>query len=109
MRESGEKRSNYQDTDNKLSVRRKEVLNSNLDNLMVAIADNYVSLDKYTDDAAACIRRYLRKEVRQYHMCVLDKNRQFYDAYLSRPYISYRDKVGAKKRFDNVKNMEKIN
>lgn len=46
---------------------------------------------------------YMRKEVREYHMSMLDKNRQYYDAYLSRPYIMYRDKTGAKRRFDNIK------
>ena len=97
------KRPNFQDVDSKLSSRLKEVLNSNLDNLMVAIADNYGSLDKYTDNAAINIRHYMRKEVREYHMSMLDKNRQYYDAYLSRPYIIYRDKIGAKRRFENIK------
>ena len=40
----------------------------------------------------------MRKEVREYHKSMLDKNRQYYDAYLSRPYIMYRDKIGAKRR-----------
>jgi glycosyltransferase family protein len=96
-------RTNYQDVNSELSVRLKEVLDSHEDNLLVAIADNYGSLERYTDDAARDIRMYMTKTVRKDHMKLLDLNRQYYDAYLSRPYIMFRDKENAKKRFDNIK------
>ncbi len=99
----GRKRADFQDNDEKLAERLKEVLNSAIDNLIVAIADNYGRLDKYTDDAARDIRSYLSKSVRKDHMCLLDKDKQYYDAYLSRPYILYRDKKNAGKRFANIK------
>lgn len=99
----GRKRADFQDIDEKLAERLKEVLNSAIDNLIVAIADNYGRLDKYTDDAAKDIRSYLSKSVRKDHMRLLDKNKQYYDAYLSRPYILYRDKKNAGKRFANIK------
>ncbi len=99
----GNKRVNYQDVDEILAERLKKVLNSDETNLLVAIADNYGSLERYTDDAARNIRMYLTKEVRERHMGLLDLNRQYYDAYLSRPYMIYRDKENAKKRFDHIK------
>lgn len=101
----GRLRTNYQNVDDKLSERLKEVLNSHEENLLIAIADNYGSLEKYTDDAARDIRMYLTKDVRENHMKLLDLNRQYYDAYLSRPYIMYRDKKSAKSRFDNIRKL----
>lgn len=48
---------------------------------------------------------YLTSSVRKDHMSLLDLNRTYYDAYLSRPYIIYRDKEKAKKRIQNIKEM----
>lgn len=99
----GRSRPIFQDVNDDLSKKLKEALNSRENNLLVAIADNYNSLGKYTDDAARDIRMYMTKEVRREHMELLDVDRQYYDAYLSRPYIMYRDKEHAKERFDWVK------
>ena len=99
----GKERVNYQDVDNSLAVRLKEVLNSSDEKVIVAIADNYGSLDKYTNDAASAIREYLTPETREAHMKLLDKNKTYYDAYISRPYLMYRDKSTAKKRFNDRK------
>ncbi len=99
----GRLRTNYQDTNTKLADRLKEVLNSHEDNLLIAIADNYGSLAKYTDEAARDIRMYMTKEVRENHIQLLDLNRQYYDAYLSRAYLMYRDKTNVKNKFDNIK------
>ncbi len=99
----GRVRTSYQEVDDKLSQRLKEVLNSREEDLLIAIADNYGSLEKYTDNAARDIRMYLTGAVRKSHMEVLDLSRQYYDAYLSRPYMIYRDKNHARTRFDNIK------
>lgn len=99
----GRSRPSFQESDNKLSQRLKEVLESYEDNLLIAIANNYGSLEMYTDDAARDIRMYMTKTVRKEHMKLLDLNRQYYDAYLSRPYMIYRDKGNAEKRFEKVR------
>ncbi len=99
----GRLRTDYQDVDFRLAGRLREVLASDEDNLLVAIADNYGSLEKYTDRAARDIRMYMTKEVRESHMRLLDLNRTYYDAYLSRPYMIYRDKTSSKEKFDQVK------
>ncbi len=95
----------YQNVDENLSTRLKEILQSNIPNLMVAIADNYGKLDKYTDEAAQGIRSYLTPSVRKEHISLLDMDRVYYDAYLSRPYLIYRDKSESlmKRKFDLLK------
>ena len=101
----GRQRTKYQDVNFELAECLKEVLNSHEDNLLIAIADNYGSLKEYTDEAARDIRMYMTKEVRADHMCLLDLNRLYYNAYLSRPYMIYRDKTKAKERFNQIKKL----
>ena len=102
----GRRRAIFQTVNSDLGIRLKRVLNSNLDNLLIAIADNYGSLEKYTDDAASAIRQYLGSgTTRAEHMQLLDMSRTYYDAYLSRPYLIYRNKEDAGTRFSDVRNI----
>lgn len=96
-------RANFQDVDDRLSERLKEVLCSKEDNLLVAIANDYGRLDQYTDKAVEDIRSYMSRTVRKDHMDLLDLDREYYDAYISRPYIIYRDKRKAGERFENLR------
>ena len=82
----------FQKYDAKMGERLKEILNSNNDKILIAIADNYGSLDNYNDRAADVIRQYMTKEKRQEHISLLDLSREYYDAYVSRPYMIYKDK-----------------
>lgn len=99
----GRVRTNYQDVNMKLGERLKEVLHSQDDNLLVAIANDYGNLGQYTDMAAQAIRSYISRAVRQQHMELLDIDREYGDAYISRPYIIYRNKKKAGERFENIK------
>lgn len=99
----GRRRAIFQDADDELGRRLKEALRSENDSLLIAIANNYGKLDRYTDEAAEAIRSYLSSKVRKEHMELLEPERQYYDAYLSRPYIIYRDKKKAGIRFRNIK------
>lgn len=99
----GRERANFQTVDYRLAERLKEALRSRNDNLMIAIADNYARLDKYSDEGAEAIRSYLSRKVRRQHMELLELDRDYYDAYVSRPYIIYRDKKEAGKRFENIR------
>lgn len=92
-------RADFQKTSAKLSSRLREILQSKESNLMVAIADNYGSLDKYTEDAAYGIRSYLTEDVRKQHMTILEAERVYYDTYVTRPYMIYKDKKTAGERF----------
>lgn len=96
-------RSRFQTADTEFAGRLKEVLQTENEMVLIAIADNYGSLEKYTESAADAIRQYLTPSVRSEHMELLDLSRTYYDAYLSRPYIMYKDKKGAGERFRILK------
>lgn len=88
----------FQNAQEDLANRLKEVLKSKLDNLYIAIADNFGSLEKYTEEAADGIREYMVKS-RNDIIDLLDLERIYYNAYVTRPYIIYRDKTHAEKIF----------
>lgn len=77
--------------DEKLAQRLTEVLHASDENFLVAIADNYGSLQKYTEQSRREIRHYMTRQVRKEHLKLLDRNRLYYDAYITRPYVMYAD------------------
>lgn len=99
----GRNRARFQCVNEELRARLKEVLQTKQPNILIAIADNYGSLAKYTDEAATDIRQYMGNGTRQEHMQLLDLDRTYYNAYLSRPYILHRDKTEAKRRFEEIR------
>ena len=103
-----EPRAWFQDCNTELGNRLKDILKDNNSKVIVAVADNYGNLDKYTEDAADSIRRYMIPEKRKKHMEALDVNREYYDAYVSRPYMIYKDKnANAKEIFSLYKRLFK--
>lgn len=101
------RRAKYQVIDPELAYRLREIIRTDREDILIAIADNYGSLERYTQEAAEDIRLYMNPEVRREHMDALDLNKTYYDAYLSRPYILYKDKVNAGKRFEALKQIWK--
>lgn len=101
----GHERPKFQRVDEELGRRLKQVLQSEVDNLMIGIANNYGNLEQYTEFAANGIRVYMQNDIRREHMQLLSKDRIYYDAYLSRPYVMYRDHFtdAPKKRFEQLK------
>lgn len=97
------KRAKFQSVSEKLANRLKEIVRSKNERVIIAIADTYGSLTQYTQAAAEDIRAYLSPEIRQEHMALLDLNKVYYDAFISRPYILYKDKKDAKKKFNALK------
>ncbi len=87
----------FQTVNPKLALRLKEVLDSDDYNIIAAVADNFGSLEKYTPKAADSIRQYLYNGNREGILELLDKERVYYDAYVSRPYYIYKDKKYAEK------------
>lgn len=77
--------------DEGLRQRLLEVLQSEEENLLIGIADNYGSLEKYTEQAKREIRCYLNPQVRKEHLSLLDPQKTYYDAYVTRPYVMYAD------------------
>lgn len=101
----GRDRSKFQKANREFTKKLISVLENNNSNIIVAIADNYGSLSKYTEKAANSIRAYLTEDVRKEHMKLLDKNRVYYDAYVSRSYMMYKDKNYSKKIFELYKKL----
>lgn len=82
----------FQTADEKLGRRLQEVFECTDERIMIAIADNFGSLERYTEDAAEGIRAYLDNGVREMLMKTISMEREYYDAYVTRPYIIYKDK-----------------
>lgn len=91
----GRERPKFQKVNKSLALRLYEVIQSKKKGLLIALADNYSSLDQYTSEAADRIRTYMTEDVRKKHLEVLEQNRVYYNAYLSRPYIIFNDKEKA--------------
>lgn len=91
--------------DEVLGGRLRQVLQSDDEDLLVGIADNYGNLEKYSEQAKREIRRYLNPEVRKEHLRLLNPKKNYYDAYVTRPYVMYADNKteAPKKRFENLK------
>lgn len=94
------KRPWFQEVNANLSSRLKEVMNSEVESVLIAIADDFGNLDKYTEEAADAIRHYMTQDqTRNDLLKMLFKDRAYYDAYVTRPYLMYRDKHYAEKIF----------
>lgn len=93
----------FQEVDEKLALRLKQVFQSEDERIIIAIADDFGNLDKYTETAAVNIRKYLDNGNREKLMQSIELNKVYYDAYVSRPYIIYKNKEYAKTIFDLFK------
>ena len=98
-------RQKFQRPDERLAGRIRQVLNSDHPDLLIAIADNYGCLDKYNEETADGIRLYMTVETREQHRQILPANRTWSDAYITRPYVLYRDAFTENpgRRFDALK------
>lgn len=89
----------FQKPDHILSKRLKEVLLSKVAGINIAIAQNFVGLEQYKQEAADGIREYMFGNIRREILRLLDPQRVYYDAYVTRPYIIYKDKKNADEIF----------
>lgn len=96
----------FQRTDDKLAERMREIITSKRGDVIIAIADNFGNLEKYKENAADDIRKYMipnRGEITS----LLDRECMYYDAYVSRPYMIYKDKRHAGEIFEHFKKIWK--
>lgn len=89
----------FQKPDSMLAKRLKEILSSREENVIVAVAQNFRGLDQYKDEAAEGIRKYMYGDTRKYILELLDAHRIYYDAYVTRPYIIYKERNNANEIF----------
>lgn len=100
-------RHHFQHVDTKLAKRLTEIIQTNDEDFLIGIADNYGSLEKYSTISKQEIRMYMTNQVRKDHQQYLQKDRKYHNAYISRPYALYADTHtdGPKKRFESLKNI----
>ena len=97
----GEERPWFQQPDTALALRLREVLASHDERLCLAIADNFGNLEKYTETAADAIRAYqCDQNHRERILELLEPDRVYGDAYVTRPYMIYRDVRHSEQVFD---------
>lgn len=96
----------FQRGDNKLAERMREIITSKREDVIIAIADNFGNLEKYKENAADDIREYIVPS-REGIISLLDSGCVYYDTYVSRPYIIYKDKEHAKEIFELFKKIWK--
>lgn len=100
----------FQDQNEKLSMRLKEIIEQKNENVLIGLANNYGSLEEYTPLAANGIRHYMTSAGgRLMHEQIIDYDRVYENAYLSRPYVMYKDQNtdAPGKRFENLKRIWK--
>lgn len=95
----------FQNDDAALADRLREILLSNLDHHIVALADDYGSVDIYGEKTRNDIRRYMTESKRKQQYQFIDMDKQYYNAYISRPYVYYPRELykEAKERFEQLK------
>lgn len=99
-------RHKFQKLSDTLAVRLEEVLRSHHPRMLIALADNYGALERFTEDAANAIRLYMMREnARMKQIELLEHDRVYYDAYVSRPYVMFKDHQtdAPRKRFKAIK------
>lgn len=85
----------FQKPNNILKERLIEILNARNPEVNIAIPQNYTGFDRYTENAADGIRKYMSEGTRAAIFGFLDMKRIYYDTYVTRPYMIYRDKRNA--------------
>ncbi len=100
---AGNDRVNFQKYDKDLGSRLKEVIQTEQENILIGIADNYGNLDLYSEEIADGIRGYMTEETRARHLSLLRLDKVYYNAYLFKCYYPYKDKSGTARRVAFVK------
>lgn len=85
----------FQTPDVTLKERLIEVMNARDPDVNLAIAQNYTGFECYTENAADGIRKYMSDGTRTAILEFLDMKYVYYNAYVTRPYMIYRDKENA--------------
>lgn len=100
-------RQGFQHQDDRLAERLIQVMKSNEADCLIAIADNYGSLNRYSEMSKNEIRYYMTDEVRKDHLKYFDLDRKYYNAYITTPYMLYgdRDTDNPRIRFEALKSI----
>lgn len=96
----------FQKYDEKLSLRLKEVLESNEENHIVGIPDVFKSLNKYQEDAKFYWKRHIWKYGDSWFE-LTRKGKRYVNAFISRCYMIFKDKSNCEEQFNKIKEIWK--
>ncbi len=94
----------FQNYSKELADRLKYILQTDDESVMTGIPNNFGNLDHYRDDAVDFWRKYHYRN-RQNIYTLLNFNKQYYDAEISRPYISANDRSYCGEYFKKFKQL----
>ena len=92
----------FQPKNDELSRRLKDVLKSNEENHIVCIPNVFEEMEWATDKAKKYWIKYLNLNRGKIYK-ILDKNKEYYDAQVTRLYIDLKDKEKVRNRFEKIK------
>lgn len=99
----GNERTPFQKVEAELSARLRDIISVPDPDILIGIADNYGDLDGYTQETAQGIREYMTEATRAFHLSVLDLDRTYYNAYIFKTYMPYRNKSATEERIALVR------
>lgn len=92
----------FQEVDKRLAKRLLEVLQSKSDKCMICLPPTLMVMGPYTHSCKKYWSRYYCNNYINFK-CFLDMNRFYYNSFISRPYITMKDKSKCKKSFEQLK------
>lgn len=97
--------STFQEPDEKLIRRLKEILKSRLPGHLVCLPDIYGGFWNKDEANRKWFRRHLADGGRRRDYDLFDMDREYFNAFITRPYKDYVDKSGAEERFLALKKL----
>ena len=94
----------FQPQDKELSLRLKEVINSNIDNHIVCLPNIFEGISWGTENARRYWINYLNKNRHKIYKFI-DRKKVYYDALVTRLYMDYENKINVEFRFNKLKSL----
>lgn len=93
---------NFQDYNEELALKLRDILISRDKNIIVCIPDVFNSLEEYATYSKRVWTALLAQNRKKW--CnILDMNKSYYNAFISRPYVIYKDKSKCESKFESLK------
>ena len=92
----------FQEASPRLSERLQKILKSNPAEILICLPDVFGSLDQYTAHSQTFWRSYLKKHRSDFYLLIILEN-QYYDAFVSRPFIGLADRSKCGAFYDEFK------
>ena len=92
----------FQKADDFVTEKMRQTLSSDDDGHIVCLADIFNNLDIYEDSVQKHWKKHLTKYRRTWYKYTV-KDKQYYNAFISRPYIEFKDRTGCGEWFVSIK------